>query len=109
MIVLLVVVSYVVILLFTTGSPIVISTPGGIESGVLPSLLARLVVAENARFEIGVLVVRVWFVATAAAVARHNGVDAPIERQSTLPLRPDTDNAALGGRWGLREGCDFSM
>ena len=58
-IVLLVVVSYVVILLLTTGSPTVISTPGGIESGVLPSLLPRLVVAENARLETGIVVVLV--------------------------------------------------
>jgi len=96
-----VVVSYVVILFFTTGSPTVISTPGGIESGVLPSLLDRLVVAENGRLEANgtvVLGVAVFTVEMAPAAARTKGLEVPIARQSDLPLRPVTVIAAIGGR-----------
>lgn len=57
---------YVVISFFTMGSPIVSSTPGGMEMGVRPSLDGRVVVAEKCRVGVAAPVegveegVRVW-------------------------------------------------
>jgi hypothetical protein len=96
-----VVVSYDVLLLFTTGSPMRISTPCGTDSGVRPSLLARVAVAENVRLELPFVV---------AALRKGEEVAAGvIARHRALPLRPVADNAAIVAarvlsrllRWGF--------